>query len=618
MQNKETSLANSAEMNSVTENESPWQKMAREVNESSKDEKNEAKISEVEDGVFKIEGILTEENIAEINERRSNATYIIENTAGLTSDMLKKIKPEGVLFSVKGGLDYENISKYDKDKYKERTMMSLKGLEKAVKYFEHIESEIDPEWSEAQKAMYCYGCLADDFSYCYETEADPDPDEIMKPGQAIRGLNGILYGKFSCAGFAFVYQEMMNRQGIKCHYANQINDHAYNVLEIDDKFYGIDVTWDNNHKTDGERCGFREFGRDEHFYEREGHLNYKEIDISEDFETIDIQRVYDEDEPRYPLSIFSLEELRENYKVISERLERRHVGAYTGFENQPKETREKFLPVEDIVGKRLAREANQEEVKYGSMFKKLRKDGNLRIDQRLIDAIEARRNYIDDISDNGSYDKKDMENIYGADNLKYYDSYKEMSIGKRVYGDYLPPANITEDSLIDDLNQELSNQIMQEIVSTYNSVDSIIENYDCDSKNPDFKRFYEEVGSHCTKLMMVLRAKELLVENGIPEAEVEAKCAMIKSKFESINDSSEKHEVSARENGIDFLGGVFADKAEIRKHIESIEGRSVDDEEFRQKSTDANYLLNKVYTNLDLDEYSITIDDFQKILNGEL
>jgi len=66
------------------------------------------------------------------------------------------------------------------------------------------------------------------------------------------------------------------------------------------------------------------------------------------------------------------------------------------------------------------------------------------------------------------------------------------------------------------------------------------------------------------------------------------------------------------------LSGVFQNKAETRKHIETVEGRPISDEEFVQKSTDANYLLNSVYTNLNLDEYGLSIDDFSKILKGEL
>ena len=115
------------DQNNVAEQD-PWENIAQEVGEFKKARKEKAEISEINKEVFKsqfnkgdrknmivqtaersqiyrIEGALTEENIAEINKRKDNATYILDNTAGLTSDVLSKIKADGVFFSIKGGLD---------------------------------------------------------------------------------------------------------------------------------------------------------------------------------------------------------------------------------------------------------------------------------------------------------------------------------------------------------------------------------------------------------------------------------------------------------------------------------------------------------------------------------
>ena len=127
------------DQNNVAEQD-PWENIAQEVGEFKKARKEKAEISEINKEVFKsqfnkgdrknmiiqtaersqiyrIEGALTEENIAEINKRKDNATYILDNTAGLTSDVLSKIKADGVFFSIKGGLDYENVDKYNDSKY---------------------------------------------------------------------------------------------------------------------------------------------------------------------------------------------------------------------------------------------------------------------------------------------------------------------------------------------------------------------------------------------------------------------------------------------------------------------------------------------------------------------
>lgn len=608
------------DQNNVAEQD-PWENIAQEVGEFKKARKEKAEISEINKEVFKsqfnkgdrknmiiqtaersqiyrIEGALTEENIAEINKRKDNATYILDNTAGLTSDVLSKIKADGVFFSIKGGLDYENVDKYNDSKYQERTMMSPKGLEKAVAYFEQVESGINPEWNNLQKAMYCYGCLADDMSYLYE-DKEADPDGIMGDGQAVRGLNGILYGKLVCAGFAFTYQEMMNRQGVKCHYGNQKGKHAYNVLEIDDKFYGIDVTWDSTHKGPGNRCDFHNFGQDENFYQRNGHRNYS---------TDGVFRFYDKDEQQFQLSTLTDDEFRSAYSGISDTLNRRQFGApYKEFESMSKEERELFLPV-DRIEKQVTKESDQECADFVAMFKMLRQDKRLKIDQRLVDAVRVRVAFVDDMSGSGEYGHG-MEEKYGVQNVKDYRGFVSQAKGMNIDFSYFSPG-VTEENVVNNLNQQLTNQIMQKVVGAYRSADSILKAYDYGEKNSSIVE-----GDSYSKLMMIVGAKGLLIESGFPEDEVVAKCAAIQTKLEA-DDSIDADLV--RKNGIDFLSGVFQNKAETRKHIETVEGRPISDEEFVQKSTDANYLLNSVYTNLNLDEYGLSIDDFSKILKGEL
>ena len=70
--------------------------------------------------------------------------------------------------------------------------MSPKGLEKVVRYFERVEDEMDPSWSDTQKCMYAYNCLAVDMNY------GENSDNILSKGTAARGLNGILYGELVC------------------------------------------------------------------------------------------------------------------------------------------------------------------------------------------------------------------------------------------------------------------------------------------------------------------------------------------------------------------------------------------------------------------------------------
>ena len=57
--------------------------------------------------------------------------------------------------------------------------------------------------------MFLYNALVVDMDYAYGYE------NIQSVGTTERSLNGILYGKLVCAGFAQVYKEMLDRIGIK-------------------------------------------------------------------------------------------------------------------------------------------------------------------------------------------------------------------------------------------------------------------------------------------------------------------------------------------------------------------------------------------------------------------
>ena len=64
-----------------------------------------AKIVAVEnkDNFYHIEGILNSENIAEINNFKNKTTLILNDTRGLSSEVLRQIDSDRVFFSVKGG-----------------------------------------------------------------------------------------------------------------------------------------------------------------------------------------------------------------------------------------------------------------------------------------------------------------------------------------------------------------------------------------------------------------------------------------------------------------------------------------------------------------------------------
>lgn len=66
------------------------------------------------------------------------------------------------------------------------------------------------------------------------------------------GMNQSAYsalvdGKSVCAGYARAYQYLLQRLGIPCYYCTGYagQDHAWNIVALDDGYYNVDVTWDD-------------------------------------------------------------------------------------------------------------------------------------------------------------------------------------------------------------------------------------------------------------------------------------------------------------------------------------------------------------------------------------
>ncbi len=625
MHDKEIPSVNSGEADAVVDSENPWQKLAEESIvgnseqvDSSETIKEKANLvpSETEANVYHVEGVLTAENIAEINGFKNKTILILENTRGLTSEVLSQIDSDRVFFSVKGGLDYEKVEKYNNDNYRERTMMSPKGLERAINYFEKVESEIDPNWTDTQKCMYAYNCLAVDMTY------GEDADSILSQGTAARGLNGILYGELVCAGFAFTFQEMMNRMGIECHYQNEKSTHAYNVVKLDGKYYGVDVTWDSyisskdsearaEAKEDARRkCGFQNFGRDEHFYEQPGHLNYiEEIEFSWDDDASGVKKIYDEAEERFDLSVFDDDQLRADYAVISKRIARRSNGFYKKFAGEPVENRETYLPVMDIRERKITNEANADSADFVIVLRELRSRGDLTLDQKLLDALQPRIGYVLDARDGG----------YGPGSISSFGG-QELDRLRAIRSGMIRGEEVNENeqqTIIDSLNQQLETAVKAYISKTFENISESIESYEKPTSDMDETRRLEEANRR-TKMGLVLSSRDYLIGAGYDAAQVDDICAQIKAKLGLEEQAHESTPEERKAKGIDFLSAAFSDKAQIRGDIEMVEGIKLTDEEFEKRSHDADYLLDKIYPGLDLNEYDVAREEFQEILDHGL
>lgn len=571
----------------------------------------------VEDGVFRITGELTPESIVEMNALKNRTTFILENTHGLTSEIIKEIDSDRVLFSVKGGLDYDKKDKYKSEDYKERTYMSPKGLGHVVKYFEKVESEIDPSWSDTQKCMYAYGCLATDINYASNEDEHLD-EELIGKGVAIRSLNGILYGKLTCAGFALTFKEMMDRLGIESYYQNQKKTHSYNTVKLDGKYYGVDVTWDNtlNHghcpidENGRKYCTFGNFGRDSDFYTRHGHQNYiKEDDFSDNWDNASQKtiKIYDTDEEQFNLSTFTADEIKNHYQGISEKLKLRSQGTFKNFSEQTLQTREEYLPV-NIKKQEFNRELTQNYADFLKVFKFLKKSDGLSIDESLSDSIGARIALASDVI--GQTDSHwSIRSTFGEEEIvSWTDANRKEMVGILTHEE---AENIREEQA-QKLNSQLEGEALKFLLSNFDSIESVIDSYE-HTEDMDEDRAMTSTNAY-SKMNMILKGKDYLIEKGVEPERMQDVCNRIETKIKSFQRPNIS-DVEKKENGIDFLSSVFGDLTEIRSNIESVEDRHISEEEFQQKLSDTDYLLS-VYSKLNLDEYNVTKDEFGSIIQS--
>jgi len=192
----------------------------------------------------------------------------IANTRGISSWQLKQLNPN-VVIRIAGGYDNERIahkgnikfrgSKETGEYYTNAVIYTRNEVIKILETIERIERNIFPNWSDLQKVIYIYQQLKSKVMY--------DPMFQRKPSSEVRSLRGLITKKTVCAGYALMFKEFMDRQGINCEYVEGCtkNDgsggHAWNIVTIDEKKYPIDLTWDSSSYRRGDKNAYDYLGQ---------------------------------------------------------------------------------------------------------------------------------------------------------------------------------------------------------------------------------------------------------------------------------------------------------------------------------------------------------------------
>lgn len=120
-------------------------------------------------------------------------------------------------------------------------------FEGMMEMMDQVVSEVDPFWSDVEKALYLHDWMASQFEYNGE-KSDYDDEEVASEEGRLKRSPYALYsqGKAVCEGYARLYNLLLARVGIESQIViSRSLQHGWNIVKIDDLWYHVDITKDD-------------------------------------------------------------------------------------------------------------------------------------------------------------------------------------------------------------------------------------------------------------------------------------------------------------------------------------------------------------------------------------
>ena len=117
-------------------------------------------------------------------------------------------------------------------------------LKKQKKEYEELVStilkKVNAEWSDFEKVLFVHDYLAKNFRY--------DPDYLTGAGDVVYDAYHFMKtGEGVCQAYTLLAIELFNRLGINSGAVASIDmNHVWNCVELDGKWYHLDITWDDS------------------------------------------------------------------------------------------------------------------------------------------------------------------------------------------------------------------------------------------------------------------------------------------------------------------------------------------------------------------------------------
>lgn len=212
--------------------------------------------------IYKCDDNNIKQVLNQILQKKSSERILIElpSTVGLTDEVVSTLT-NNMDVRIIGGLTDEYAKSHkgehseSLDYLREKATYSKKELQEIMAEFKKIESHIDPQWNNYEKALYLYEYVKCNIIYRKATDKGPDGKWLDTPGNSNRtrtwdSLIGLTQKLSTCSGFAHIYQELCTRQNISCvkvggkYCTKHEGDHAWNIVTIDGKNILVDAIWD--------------------------------------------------------------------------------------------------------------------------------------------------------------------------------------------------------------------------------------------------------------------------------------------------------------------------------------------------------------------------------------
>ena len=110
---------------------------------------------------------------------------------------------------------------------------------------------------EKEEAVYEWIVRHVNYDFTHQDVMTPTPRASFTPYGALVSRKAV------CLGFATAFQLLMDLSGVECitvvgASSSSREDHAWNMVRLDGRWYCVDVTWDANHREYGDTSGGRE------------------------------------------------------------------------------------------------------------------------------------------------------------------------------------------------------------------------------------------------------------------------------------------------------------------------------------------------------------------------